>query len=275
MRIDAHQHFWKYDRIKHSWIDDEMSIIRKDFGPLDLYQSLQETELDGSIAVQADETTDETYYLLDLAAQNNFIKAVVGWIDLRSEGIEERIDVFKNQPKLAGFRSIVQGQEDDAYLSNPLFLKNVKQLDKYGYTYDLLVFHHQLPSLIRFTDKLPDNKLILDHIAKPDIKNRNIKAWKEHIKILAAHPNIFCKLSGIITEADVKRWTYDEIIPYIETAAEYFGVDRICFGSDWPVCLVAGTYRQVYETIDKFSAQLNKQDRQKLFGDNTAKFYNL
>ena len=275
MRIDAHQHFWKYDPIKHSWINDEMSVIRKDFGPVDLYQSLQDTKLDGSIAVQADEITDETAYLLDLAAENNFIKAVVGWVDLRSEGIEERLQVFQHQSKLAGFRAIMQCQEDDAYLSNPVFLKNVKQLAKYGYTYDLLIFHNQLPSLIRFTDKLPDNKLILDHIAKPDIKNRNIKAWKEQIKILAAHPNIYCKLSGIITEADFKRWTYEDIIPYIETASEYFGVDRICFGSDWPVCLVAGTYRQVYDTIDKFSAQLNKQDREKLFGDNTAKFYNL
>jgi L-fuconolactonase len=275
MRIDAHQHFWKYNPIKHSWISDEMSAIRKDFGPVDLYQVLQETKLDGSIAVQVDETTDETSYLFDLAAENKFIKAVVGWVDLRSEGIEERLQVFQNQSKLAGFRAIMQGQEDDAYLSNPVFLKNIKLLAKYDYTYDLLIFHNQLPSLIRFTDKLPDNKLILDHIAKPDIKNRNIKAWKENIKILAAHPNIYCKLSGIITEADVKRWTYDDIIPYIETVAEYFGVDRICFGSDWPVCLVAGTYHQVYDTIDKFSAQLNKQDREKLFGDNTAKFYNL
>jgi L-fuconolactonase len=275
MRIDAHQHFWKYNPIKHSWISDEMSAIRKDFGPVELYQVLQETQLDGSIAVQVDETTDETSYLFDLAAENKFIKAVVGWVDLRSEGIEERLQVFQNQSKLAGFRAIMQGQEDDAYLSNPVFLKNIKLLAKYDYTYDLLIFHNQLPSLIRFTDKLPDNKLILDHIAKPDIKNRNIKAWKENIKILAAHPNIYCKLSGIITEADIKRWTYDDIIPYIETVAEYFGVDRICFGSDWPVCLVAGTYHQVYDTIDKFSAQLNKQDREKLFGDNTAKFYNL
>jgi len=275
MRIDAHQHFWKYNPIKHSWISDEMSAIRKDFGPVELYQVLQETQLDGSIAVQVDETTDETSYLFDLAAENKFIKAVVGWVDLRSEGIEERLQVFQNQSKLAGFRAIMQGQEDDAYLSNPVFLKNIKLLAKYDYTYDLLIFHNQLPSLIRFTDKLPDNKLILDHIAKPDIKNRNIKAWKENIKILAAHPNIYCKLSGIITEADIKRWTYDDIIPYIETVAEYFGVDRICFGSDWPVCIVAGTYHQVYDTIDKFSAQLNKQDREKLFGDNTAKFYNL
>ena len=275
MRIDAHQHFWQYDPVKHSWINDEMSVIRKDFGPAELYPILQELNIDGTVAVQADETDAETAYLLKLAAENDFIKAVVGWIDLKTEGLDQRLEDYKGKSKLVGFRAIMQGQPDELYLKNEQFNKNVQLLAKHGYTYDLLVFHHQLPSLVRFTDKLPDNKLILDHIAKPDIKNKNIKDWKEQIKILAGHPNIYCKLSGIITEADYKRWSYDDVIPYIETAAEYFGVDRICFGTDWPVCLVAGSYRQVYEIIEKFSLQLDQQDREKLFGLNTAIFYNI
>ncbi|MFN5423298.1 MAG: amidohydrolase family protein [bacterium] len=275
MRIDAHQHFWKYDPVKHSWINDEMSVIRKDFGPPELHPNLKELNIDGTVAVQADETETETAYLLKLSAEHDFIKAVVGWVDLKTEGLEQRLEAYQQATKLVGFRAIMQGQDDEAYLTNPTFTKNVRQLADHGYTYDLLVFHHQLPSLIRFTDKLPDNKLILDHIAKPDIKSKNIKDWKEQMRILAGHPNIYCKLSGIITEADFKKWSYDDVIPYIETAAEYFGIDRICFGTDWPVCLVAGSYRQVYEIIEKFSSQLDTQDREKIFGINTATFYNL
>lgn len=275
MRIDAHQHFWQYDPVRHSWISDEMSVIRNDFGPAELRPILQELNIDGTVAVQADETDAETAYLLKLAAENDFIKAVVGWIDLKTEGLNERLEAHKGKSKLVGFRAIMQGQPDETYLKNPLFTSNVRELAKHRYTYDLLVFHHQLTSLIRFTDQLPDNKLILDHIAKPDIKNNNIKDWKENIRILAGNPNIYCKLSGIITEADFKRWSYDQIIPYIESAAEYFGTDRICFGTDWPVCLVAGSYKQVYEIIQKFSLQLDEQEREKLFGLNTATFYNI
>ena len=275
MRIDAHQHFWQYDPVKHSWINDEMSVIRKDFGPAELSPFLQELNIDGTVAVQADETEKETSYLLNLASQNDFIKGVVGWVDLKTEGLEQRLEAYQHASKLVGFRAIMQGQSDEKYLTNPVFTKNVKLLAEYGYTYDLLVFHHQLPSLIRFTDKLPDNKMILDHIAKPDIKNKNIIEWKQQMRLLAGHPNIYCKLSGIITEADYKKWSYDDVIPYIETAAEYFGTERISFGTDWPVCLVAGSYRQVYEIIEKFSNQLDTQQKEKLFGINTATFYNL
>jgi len=275
MRIDAHQHFWNHDPIKHFWINDDMKVIKRDFSPGDLAPLLKESKFDGTIAVQADETMAETTFLLDLARKNDYIKAVVGWVDLRKEAVEEDLLMLKSQQKLAGFRCIMQGTEDEAYLKNSVFLKNVSRLTQFDFTYDLLVFHNQMESLVRFTDKLQDNRLILDHIGKPDIKNKQIKQWKEQLRILSFNPNIYCKLSGMLTEADHQRWTYDDIMPYMETAAEYFGVDRLCFGSDWPVCLLAGSFKQVHDVVDRFVEQLNTTEREKIFGTNTAAFYKI
>ena len=268
MRIDAHQHFWNHDPIKHFWINDDMKVIKRDFSPGDLAPLLKESKFDGPIAVQADETMAETTFLLDLARKNDYIKAVVGWVDLRKEAVEDDLLMLKSHQKLAGFRCIMQGTEDEAFLKNRLFIQNV-------FTYDLLVFHNQMESLVRFTDKLQDNRLMLDHIGKPDIKNKQIKQWKEQLRILSANPNIYCKLSGMLTEADHQRWTYDDIMPYMETAAEYFGVDRLCFGSDWPVCLLAGSFKQVHGVVDRFVEQLNTTEREKIFGTNTAAFYKI
>ena len=275
MRIDAHQHFWNHDPIKHFWINDDMKIIKRDFSPGDLAPLLKESKFDGTIAVQADETMAETTFLLDLARKNDYIKAVVGWVDLRKEAVEEDLLMLKSQQKLAGFRCIMQGTEDEAFLKNRLFIQNVSRLNQFDFTYDLLVFHNQMESLVRFTDKLQDNRLILDHIGKPDIKNKQIKQWKEQLRILSSNPNIYCKLSGMLTEADHQRWTYDDIMPYMETAAEYFGVDRLCFGSDWPVCLLAGSFKQVHDVVDRFVEQLNTTEREKIFGTNAAAFYKI
>jgi len=275
MRIDAHQHFWQFDPIKHEWIDESMQAIRKSFLPTDLQKEIESVGIDGTIAVQADETEKENSYLLSLSDENDFIKAIVGWIDLKALDAIERMQYWKKHDKIKGFRCIMQGQEDSNYLTNKDFLENIKKLVPYGYTYDLLVYHNQFPSLIKFVEKLPDNRMILDHLGKPDIKNKNIKEWKVNLKILAQHPGIYCKLSGMITEADYERWTYEDLKPYLETAAEYFGVDRICFGTDWPVCLVAGSYAQVYEIIEKFSNQLTADEKNKLLGLNTMKFYNI
>lgn len=275
MRIDAHQHFWKYDAVKHGWINDEMAAIRRDFFPGDLATIIKTLQIDGTVAVQADETEAETAFLLDLASKNDFIKAVVGWTNLHAQELESTLEKFKGFKKLAGFRSIMQGAPDERYLTNAQFRNNLKILAGKGYTYDLLVYHTQLPALISMTDNLPDNRMILDHIGKPDIKNKQFKNWKAQIRILASHPGIYCKLSGMITEADYRNWTYDDLKPFIETAAEYFGIDRICFGSDWPVCLVAGSYNQVHEVMEKFVQQLPASDQAKVFGLNTLQFYNI
>ncbi len=275
MRVDAHQHFWKYSPETHDWINDEMKVIRKDFGPTELGAILQANNINGCVAIQADETEKETSFLLEIADKHPFVKSVVGWMDLLVDDPAERLHHWKKYKKLAGFRAIMQGQEDSKYLTNSLFQKNVQLLVAADLTYDLLVFHDQFPSLIRFVEKLPDNRMILDHIGKPDIKNKQIKQWKDNIRILAQHPGIYCKLSGMITEADFKHWTYEDLKPYMEIAAEYFGIDRICFGTDWPVCLVAGTYTEVVSIMHKFSEQLNTSEKEKLMGGNTIKFYKI
>jgi L-fuconolactonase len=275
MRIDAHQHFWHYQPETHGWISDEMRVLRKDFTPEELKTVLADFSFDGSVVVQANETYDENDFLLDIAQKHNYIKGIVGWIDLLDPQAEVKMVAIKSTPAIVGFRTIMQGSPDEKYLGNKLFYENVKRLATFDYTFDLLVHNNQLDSLIRFTDKLPDNRFILDHLGKPAIKNKEYKEWKTEIKILAANPNMYCKLSGMITEADLKNWTYNDLYPYMEIAAEYFGLDRICFGSDWPVCLAAGSFATTYSVVDQFCGQLKQEEKDKIFGLNTKDFYKL
>jgi L-fuconolactonase len=275
MRIDAHQHFWHYQPDTHGWISDEMSVLRKDFMPEELKTPLADFSFDGSVVVQANEIYAENDFLLDIAQKHNYIKGIVGWINLLDPNAEIKMIALKSIPSIVGFRTIMQGSPDEKYLGNKLFYENVKRLASFDYTFDLLVHNNQLDSLIRFTDKLPDNRFILDHLGKPAIKNKEYKEWKTEIKILAANPNMYCKLSGMTTEADLKNWTYNDLYPYMEIAAEYFGLDRICFGSDWPVCLAAGSFATTYSVVDQFCAQLKQEEKDKIFGLNTKDFYKL
>jgi L-fuconolactonase len=275
MRIDAHQHFWKYNPFNQGWISDEMSILRRDYLPAELYHEIKTSDFDGTIAVQAEETYEENHFLNKLAEENDYIIGIVGWLDLLDKRAEEKMQALKSIDKLVGFRTITQGAPDEKYLSNPLYIHNVGLLAKYDYTYDLLVHHSQLTSLIHFTEQLPNNQFIIDHLGKPDIKHKEIKDWERSIKILASNPNIYCKLSGMTTEADYKNWTYADLLPYMETVAEYFGINRLCFGSDWPVCLVAGSYATTLAVVDQFCSQLKPGEKNKIFGENTKEFYKL
>ncbi len=275
MIIDSHQHFWQYDPVRDDWITEEMQVLRKDFLPADLEEVYKENKVDGSIAVQANQSDKETEFLLTLANENNFIKAVVGWVDLKASNLESRLQNYSAFPKLKGVRTITQGQPDEAFFLNKDFKQGVAMLNQFNFTYDILIYHYQFKAAIKFVEKFPDQKFILDHIGKPDIKSKEIKKWKEHIRIISQHPNMFCKLSGIITEADWKTWRYEDVSPYLEIAAEYFGVDRLCYGSDWPVCLVAGKYSEVLNIIQKFNLQVLKEDRKKIMTENAIKFYNL
>ncbi|MFM1795112.1 MAG: hypothetical protein RL642_1497, partial [Bacteroidota bacterium] len=256
MKIDAHHHFWKYNPIDHAWISDEMSVIRKNFTPEELEKELLKHKFVGSVVVQAEEKYEENDFLLSIANKHNYIKAIVGWVDLLDVELENKLINLKSTPIIVGFRTIMQGAPDEKYLGNKLFLENTKRLSNFNYTFDLLVHNNQLDSLIRFSDKLPDNKFMLDHLGKPSIRNKECKTWKNQIKILATNPNIYCKFSGMTTEADLRNWTYDDIYPFMEIAAEYFSTDRICFGSDWPVCLAAGSYSTTYSIVEKFCTQL-------------------
>ena len=265
MIIDSHQHYWIYNPVRDAWIDESMKILRKDFLPEHLSPILKELSISGTIAVQADQSEEETKFLLDLAEKNNWILGVVGWVDLQSKNIEERLEYFSNFKKLKGFRHIVQAEPDEKFLLNENFQNGIDLLKEYNFTYDILIYPKQLPAAIKFVQKNPDQKFILDHIAKPNIKRKEIKHWASQIKELANYPNVYCKLSGIITEANHQNWKADDIYPYLDVVFEAFGSNRLTFGSDWPVCLLAGSYKQVLNLIEGYLRNEVKRNERKYF----------
>jgi L-fuconolactonase len=275
MIIDAHQHFWKYEPRKHAWIDDEMAIIRRDFLPADLQQVYQENGIDGCVAVQADQTLQETDFLLQLSQENDFIKGVIGWVDLRSEKVDEVLSNYKTHKKIKGFRHIVQGEADHNFLLRPNFMRGVSYLQKYRYTYDILVFPHQLGATLEFVKHFPHQKFVIDHLAKPYIKDGFYDGWALSMQEIAKNDNVFCKLSGMITEADYRSWSPEQLHPYMNMVMEAFGPKRVLFGSDWPVCLVAGSYSQVKQIVTEYIASLSASEQNAIMGENAIKFYNL
>jgi L-fuconolactonase len=275
MIIDSHQHFWNYEPVKHSWIDDEMAVIRRDFTPEDLQKVYQENGVDGCVAVQADQTLAETDFLIDLASKNDFIKGIVGWVDLRNEAVETDLERYNHQPKVKGFRHVVQGESDHNFLLRPNFLRGISALEKYNYVYDILIFPHQLGATLEFVKRFPNIKFVIDHIAKPYIKDGFYEGWAILMQEIAKHKNVYCKLSGMITEADYNNWTPEQIEPYMLLALNAFGTDRIMYGSDWPVCLVAGNYQKVKSIVTDFIAGLSETEQKSVMGENAIQFYNL
>ena len=273
--IDAHHHAWKYDSKKHNWISDEMFIIKKDFLAEELKEVFSQNEVEGSVLVQADQSEEETAFLLTLAEENEYIKGVVGWVDLRDKSVSQRLAQYSQFEKLKGFRHVVQSEPDPNFMLLPEFQRGISALHHFGFTYDILVFPNQLPAAIELAKNFSHQKFVLDHIAKPYVKEKKITSWAAHIKELAQHENVYCKVSGIITEADWGNWSYEELVPYLDVVFEAFGVDRIMFGSDYPVCLLAGTYSEVKAIVTSYTAQLSEQDQQKIFNNNATVFYNL
>jgi len=275
MKIDAHQHFWRYDPVRDGWINDQMTVIRRDFLPNDLAPELKSNKIDGCVAVQADQSEAETLFLLDLAAKNNFIRGVVGWVDLCAPNVAERLEAFSRHNKLRGFRHIVQAERDDRFMLCESFLRGIRSLPQFGFTYDILIYTHQFPAAIELVAKFPDQPFVLDHLGKPPIKAKQVEPWAQHIRTLASHSNVFCKVSGMVTEADWKNWRADDFKPYLDVVFESFCVERLMFGSDWPVCLLAGNYRQVLELVSSYTQKLTAQERDKIFGLNAKQFYGL
>ncbi|WP_158974061.1 amidohydrolase [Cellulophaga sp. L1A9] len=275
MIIDSHQHFWVYDAKKHSWIDDKMSTIRRDFLPKDLKKIYQENNIDGCIAVQADQSREETEFLLKLSDEHQFIKGVVGWVDFSAANIEAQLEAYSSLKKLKGFRHIVQAELNPNFLLQPDFLRGIAALERYNYTYDLLILPHQLGATLEFIKKFPHQKFVIDHMAKPYIKEGFFDGWAVLIEEIAKHENVYCKLSGMITEADYSTWSAAQIKPYIDVVFNSFGPDRILFGSDWPVCLVAGNFAKVKKLTTDFIAKCSPTEQQKIMGSNAVKFYNL
>ncbi|WP_297335340.1 amidohydrolase family protein [Algoriphagus sp.] len=274
MKIDAHQHFWKYDPKRQEWIDSGMEQIRKDFLPQDLKPKLDGCQIDGSMVVQAEESLAETDFLLELAEENNWIVGVVGWADLASAELDLILDRYSKQSKLKGFREVLQSK-DSKYFHRPEFIQGLKTIYKKGYTYDLLVYAHQLEDALTLIKQCGEHRIVIDHLAKPKIKSGIWREWKKQLKPISEREYIYCKLSGLVTEADWKNWTLEDFIPYLEIALELFGPDRLMFGSDWPVCLLAGEYEQVYETIEVFTNSLSKAEKAQLLGQSAEEFYQI
>jgi L-fuconolactonase len=273
-RIDAHQHFWKYDPVNHSWIDDEMAAIRQDFYPADLKPLLEANGVDGCVAVQADQTEAETDFLLQLAQENDFIKGIVGWVDLRSENIRERLAHSAQFPLVKGFRHVLQGEEPE-FMLHPDFKRGIAALREFNFTYDLLLFPRHLKAALALVKEFPDQQFVIDHIAKPAIKEGLIYDWEKDIRAIAKQPNVFCKVSGMVTEADYKHWTEADMMPYLDVIVDAFGIDRLMFGSDWPVCLVAASYQKMIAIVKVYFSRFTAAEQEAFFGGNAIKFYQL
>ena len=272
--IDAHVHFWKYNQVKDAWITDEMKVLQQDFLPQDLQLLLTQNEVHGVIAVQAGQSEDETEFLLKLAEKNKEIKGVVGWIDLQNENIEERLKYFSKFSVIKGFRHIVQS-EPDGFLQNKRFLRGISALQSFGYTYDLLIYPNQLKQAIGLVNQFSEQPFVMDHCAKPLIKNKEINEWKKMMRELAQSENVYCKLSGLITEAEWNKSNESDFYPYLDAVFDSFGTGRLMFGSDWPVMLLSGTYSKWKNLLSHYMNRFSPEEKQKVFGENAIKFYKL
>jgi L-fuconolactonase len=276
MRIDAHQHFWRYSPETHGWITDDMSKIRRDFLPVDLDPELVANDVCGTVAVQAEQSEKETRFLVELADSTNTILGVVGWVDLRAHDLSQRLEHYSQFESLVGFRHIVQAEPDDRFLLREDVLRGMASLERYGFTYDILIYPRQLAAAVALVEKFPAQRFVIDHLAKPDIRGGSgFGAWRDGIRALARHPNVYCKVSGMVTEADWASWKPADFAPYLDVAFDAFGIDRVMFGSDWPVCLVAATYTQIVGALEQYAQKLSPADRNKVFCANAARFYGL
>ena len=275
MRIDAHHHLWKFDPVRDSWITDEMSKIQKDFLPGDFQLVLQRNRFDGSVVVQTDQSERENELLLHYANENDFIKGLVGWIDLQSRNVEERLAVYADSAKIKGFRHVLQAEANRSLMLNPAFSNGVSKFARHGFTYDILIFADQLKYIPEFVSAFPNQKFVIDHIAKPSIKYREIDQWKKGIREVAKHENVWCKISGMVTEADWKNWKQQDLVPYLDAIVEAFGTKRIMYGSDWPVCLLAASYENVLGIVEQYFSAFSESERRLFFGENAIQFYNL
>lgn len=274
-KIDAHQHFWHFDPVRDSWITEEMAVIRRDFLPQDLEPVLQQHGFDGCVVVQADPSPAENLFQLANARNHDFIKGVVGWVDLWDKDVADQLANLKQYPKLKGFRAILQGAADPALMLQPAFQRGLRQLARFGYTYDILIYANQLRYIPELVAAFPDQPFVVDHLAKPEIKKGDIAGWRREIQAVAAHENVSCKVSGLVTEADWHHWQPADFRPYLDTVVDAFGPERLLYGSDWPVCLVAASYTQMLNLVQDYFAGFSPAEQDLIFGGNAVKFYGL
>ncbi len=275
MHIDAHQHFWVYDPREYDWIDDSIASLRRDFLPDELKPELERGGFRGCVAVQARQTIEETRWLLELAAASPFILGVVGWVDLQSPQVRSQLQAVAENPKLVGIRHVVQGEPDDRFMLRPEFLRGVALLEEFDLAYDILIYPKHLPAAAEFVGQFPRQRFVLDHLAKPPIKSGSLHPWAEGIRRLAAFPNVFCKLSGLVTEANWQHWKPEDMAPYLDVAFENFGPQRLMIGSDWPVCTVAASYGQAMAVVTDYLGRQPVPVQEAVLGGNAQRFWNL
>ena len=272
IKIDAHQHFWRYNSKDYIWMDDRMDSLKRDYLPEDLKKEMDVNGIDGCVAVQARQTEEENQFLLSLAENYGFIKGIVGWVDLKSPDADNRLEYYSGFEIFKGVRHVIHDEPDTDFMLQPDFLRGISMLKEHNLTYDILIFEQHLPDTIRLVDKFPGQKFVIDHIAKPKIKDNQLEPWKSYIQELAGFDHVYCKVSGMVTEADWSGWTPEDIMPFMEVVYESFGSNRLMFGSDWPVCKLAGGYSKVVGLADEF---IPVNEKEKFFSLNARDFYKI
>jgi len=275
MIIDSHHHLWKYTPEDYGWMDESMQILKKDYLPLDLEPQLKRSGVSGTVVVQARQTLEETEWLLNLAQRSSFIQGVVGWVDLCSPALTQQLEKYSIHPKLVGVRHVIHDEADDDFMLREDFKGGISQLQKYKLGYDLLLFPKHIQRATLLVKAFPDQNFVLDHLGKPLIKSGELKPWARDIKELATLPNVWCKLSGMVTEANPKSWKSEDFIPYMAVALSSFGADRVMLGSDWPVCKLGGTYQEVMEISLNYISSLSKTEQKKIKYQNAIDCYQL
>ena len=275
MRIDAHQHFWRYSASEYGWIDDSMGVLRRDFLPPDAETEMARAGLDACVAVQVRQTLEETRWLLSLADRHRSIVGVVGWVDLQSPDVHAQLVELRSHPRLVGVRHIVQSEADDRFLLRSEFCRGISHLEELDLAYDILIYRRHLRVAAEFASRFPRTRFVLDHLAKPDIKGGDLTGWADDLRALAAHPNVVAKLSGLVTEADWRFWRPDQIEPYLDVALECFGANRLMIGSDWPVCTVAADYARTMNVVIDYVSKLSAAERDAVLGGTARRFWRL
>jgi L-fucono-1,5-lactonase len=273
--IDTHQHFWKYDPVRDSWITDEMRVIQRDFMPDDLLPVFKANGIDGCILVQTDQSEADNEFQLSNAAQHDFIKGIVGWVDFEASTIEERLELYSQYNIMKGFRHVLQGEPQRDFMLRPKFKQGISLLSRHNFAYDILIFPDQLKYTAEFAAGFPNQRFVINHIAKPNIREHEIEEWKKDMEAVAKFENVSCKISGMLGEKKWSDWKDADFVPYFDVIVEAFGTKRIMFGSDWPVCLVAGSYEKVFNLVKKYFSSFSKHEQGMFFGGNAIDFYNL
>jgi len=275
VRVDAHQHFWHYDSAEYAWIDESMAALRRDFMPEELAHEMAGAGFHACVAVQTRQMLEETAWLLSLAGRHAFIAGVVGWVDLQADDVRAQLQQAASNPRLVGIRHLVQSEADDRFLLRPAFCRGIALLEEFGLTYDILVYPRHLPVAAEFVARFERQAFVLDHLAKPGIRSGRVQVWERDLRRLAQFQNVWCKLSGLVTEADWNGWTPAQLRPYLDVAFDCFGPDRLMIGSDWPVCTVAADYRRTVGVVVEYLRDRPLDVQEAVLGGNAQKFWKL